>query len=335
MTAGIDIDALGAAVARAGCVVRVVVAGTGGSAPREAGAAMLVWRDGQSGTIGGGALELEATARARALLEAPGPWARAGMALALGPALGQCCGGSVSLLLERFTAREADTLAALVRGGASTLARPTASGEAPLAGVAPPHAPLGLRRLLRAARAGASQGGALVSGGWAVEPVAGRGRPVILYGAGHVGRALVHALQGLPYRVLWVDTAAERFPAAVPEHAERLVAVNPADAVPLAPPEARHIVMTYSHALDLEICHRVLARPFARLGLIGSASKAARFRSRLKALGHSEAAIARLDCPIGERALGKAPAAVALGIAVELLREDAAAAAAQPREGVA
>ncbi|WP_118137212.1 xanthine dehydrogenase accessory protein XdhC [Oceanicella sp. SM1341] len=335
MSAGIDISRLCAAVAREGSVVRVVVTATGGSAPREAGAAMLVWHDGQEGTIGGGALEFEATARARALLDAPGPWARAEAALALGPALGQCCGGSVKLLLERFGEAEADHLAALVRGGASMLARPTASGEAPLAGVAPPHAPLGLQRLLRAARAGASGGSALVDGGWAVEPVAGPGRPVVLYGAGHVGRALVHVLDGLPYRVLWVDSAAARFPERLPPHAERLVAANPADAVRHAPEEARHIVMTCSHALDLEICHRVLSRPSGRLGLIGSASKAARFRSRLTALGHGPAALARLDCPIGDRALGKAPAAVALGIAAQMLREDAAAAAAHPREGAA
>ncbi|MEL6235105.1 MAG: XdhC family protein, partial [Pseudomonadota bacterium] len=89
---GFALEPLDLAVARHGVVVRVVVTGVVGSAPREAGAAMLVWARGQSGTIGGGALEWEAAARARDLL-AGSLWARAERRLPLGPGLGQCCGG--------------------------------------------------------------------------------------------------------------------------------------------------------------------------------------------------------------------------------------------------
>ena len=74
-------------------------------------------------------------------------------------------------------------------------------------------------------------------------------------------------------------------------------------------------MLTYSHALDLELCHRLLTHGFARAGLIGSATKWARFRARLAALGHPPYAIARIDCPIGNPALGKHPQAIAIGVA--------------------
>jgi xanthine dehydrogenase accessory factor len=90
-----------------------------------------------------------------------------------------------------------------------------------------------------------------------------------------------------------------------------------ADHVPLA---AEHLVLTFSHALDLELCHRLLKRGFRSCGLIGSATKWGRFRSRLKALGHSSEAVAQIRCPIGDPALGKHPQAIAVGVAADLLR---------------
>ncbi|MEM8742068.1 MAG: xanthine dehydrogenase accessory protein XdhC, partial [Pseudomonadota bacterium] len=188
-------------------------------------------------------------------------------------------------------------------------------------GLSATRAPFGARALTRAVRSGAAGPGPVaIEAGWLAEPWAEQPRMLVLYGAGHVGRAIVHVLDALPWRVLWVDDAPARFPADIPDHAERLVAANPADAVRLAGPEAAHLVLTYSHALDLEICHRILAQPFGFAGLIGSASKAARFRSRLRGLGHSETTVARLTCPIGDKHLGKTPAAIAIGVAAELLR---------------
>ena len=87
----------------------------------------------------------------------------------------------------------------------------------------------------------------------------------------------------------------------------------------LAPAEAEHLVLTYSHALDLEICHRLLGHGFRAAGLIGSATKWARFRSRLAALGHAPEQVARIRCPIGDPALGKHPQAIAVGVAAEIL----------------
>jgi xanthine dehydrogenase accessory factor len=135
-----------------------------------------------------------------------------------------------------------------------------------------------------------------------------------------VGRALVAVLAPLPgVAITWVDVAADRFPADVPEGVTVLPAADPARLADHAPREAEHLVLTYSHALDLELCHRLLGRGFARLGLIGSATKWARFRSRLAALGHAPAQITRIDCPIGNPALGKHPQAIAVGVAAEFL----------------
>lgn len=285
-----------------GPVARVVVAATKGSVPREAGAAMLVTADETFGTIGGGALEFEAIDRARAALEdgrdrldkRP-----------LGPDLGQCCGGAVTLLTEIWDARR------LAETDETIVARPLPGGS--------PQVPLAVRRLVSAARRGEEVAPGLVSG-WMVEPVTRPKREVWVWGAGHVGRALVGVLAPLPdLKLFWADSDKGRFPEVVPERIEVMVAANPADLVPLSDLSADHIVLTYSHALDLEICHRVLSRPFGTLGLIGSATKRARFRSRLAALGHGPDAIARLVCPIGDPSLGKHPQAIAVGVAAALL----------------
>ncbi|MGB3315717.1 MAG: XdhC family protein, partial [Albidovulum sp.] len=124
-------------------------------------------------------------------------------------------------------------------------------------------------------------------------------------------------------RLTWIDTDATRFPD-VPEGVVQKIAANPADLVADAPSHAEHLVLTFSHALDLEICHRLLGHGFGTAGLIGSATKWARFRSRLKALGHGEGQIDRIRCPIGDPSLGKHPQAIAVGVATEVLKEKTA-----------
>ena len=183
--------------------------------------------------------------------------------------------------------------------------------------------PLAVKRMLARARGeGVMPVPALVQG-WMVEPVARPAHEVWIWGAGHVGRALVAVLAPLPgVAVTWVDVAAARFPDAVPDGVRCLVAADPAAAVAGAPPGAEHYVLTFSHALDLELCHRLLLRGFAACGLIGSATKWARFRSRLAALGHRAAEIGRIDCPIGDPSLGKHPQAIAVGVAMAFLRRD-------------
>jgi xanthine dehydrogenase accessory factor len=318
----LDPTALAAAVAGAGRLARVLVAEVRGSAPREAGAAMLVWGEGagagQAGTIGGGALEWEAAARARALLAAP-PGA-AGAAVwrqALGPDLGQCCGGRVTLVAEVI---DADWLAAH-RPEGGVLARPVAAQAGPM--------PAAMARRLAAARAGAAALPApLLSGGWLAEAVAAPGRPLWIWGAGHVGRALVAVLSPLPGLALtWADIAATRFPPVIPEGVQRVIAPDPAALAATIPAGARHLVLTHSHALDLALCHALLAGGAARVGLIGSATKRARFLARLAALGHPPARLAALDCPIGDPALGKHPQAIAISVAAAILAGERAGAA--------
>lgn len=299
----LDARSLAATIAIYGPVARVVVAAVKGSVPREVGAAMLVWADGQSGTIGGGALEFEAAERARAALETGQDRIDH---TPLGPGLGQCCGGAVTVLTEIY---DADSLA---RIDGPIHARPHPGGPADM--------PLAVRRLVSDAR-GQGQIPALhLTGGWVVEPLETARRPLWIYGAGHVGRALVHTLNPLPeWAITWVDTAPDRFPEDIPEGVTALPAPDPVAAGALAPPETVHLILTYSHTLDLALCQALLARPAAAIGLIGSATKWARFRSRLAQLGQSPAQISRITCPIGDPSLGKHPQAIAVGVATSLL----------------
>lgn len=296
-----DLSEMAAAIGAHGRVARVVIAGVEGSSPREVGASMLVWADGQSGTIGGGALEYEAAAKARAMLAGSSGGAALVERVALGPSLGQCCGGAVTLWTEVFEAVPEAVAGVVARG----------LGDMPLA----------VKRVLAAARGqGIRPAPGLVSG-WLVEPVAEAERQVWVWGAGHVGRALVSVLAPLPgIAVTWVDVAAERFPEEVPEGVTVVPARDPALVADHAPVGAEHLVLTFSHALDLELCHRLLNRGFRSCGLIGSATKWGRFRSRLAALGHEAQAVARIRCPIGDPALGKHPQAIAVGVVAELLR---------------
>ena len=233
--------------------IRVTILRHAGSVPREAGTQMMVRADRTEGTIGGGALEWQAMQTARAMLA--GGRCAAQEIVPLGPALGQCCGGSVTL---GYQAAEA------------------------------------------------------------LQPLPAT--PVWIYGAGHVGRALVGVLAPLPqWQVVWVDTGADRFPDVLPDRVDRLVAADPVQVVPHAPGKAHHVIMTYSHRIDLALCHAILSRDFAAAGVIGSATKWARFRKRLAALGHRPEQIARIACPIGDPGLGKHPQEIAVGVAAAMI----------------
>ena len=330
------LEDLAARVRSAGTLVRVTVIKADGSTPREVGAAMLVDREGQSGTIGGGALELEATHHARALLadaaDVAPAWQREARDFALGPSLGQCCGGHTRILFEIFTAREAAHLAGLAEADsveAGLILRPLATGtpiqllrdRRSAARDVPARALRVARDILTGVRP--RQAECVAAKGettWFIEPCAARRVPLYVYGAGHVGRALLRVLEGLPFDVTWVDIEPARFPDAIPAYARMLAAADPAAAAATAPAGAFHIVLTFSHAIDLAICFALLKRDdFAFLGLIGSATKRARFLKRLREAGVSDAALARLICPIGIAGItGKQPAVIAVSVAAQL-----------------
>ncbi|WP_170409841.1 xanthine dehydrogenase accessory protein XdhC [Ruegeria atlantica] len=297
---GFDLEALREAVKTHGRVARVVIAGIKGSSPREVGAAMLVWEDGQSGTIGGGTLEYQAAEAARTQVATARQTHHA-----LGPDMGQCCGGAVTLLSEIYDQKAVDRLDDAV------IARSASGGEMPLT----------VKRLLSQARGQGLVPEPQLIDGWMVEPVHKPTRNLWIWGAGHVGRALVDVLSPLPdLSITWVDTGPERFPDDVQKGVTTVPARKPAELVRHAPRDAEHLVLTYSHNLDLELCNRLLLHDFRFAGLIGSATKWARFRSRLAALGHAPERIGRITCPIGDPALGKHPQMIAVGVAAQILR---------------
>lgn len=246
---------------RAAALVEVIA--HQGSAPRETGTRMLVAADAVAGTVGGGHLELKAISAARAWLASTSP-SPIDHHYPLGPALGQCCGGTMTLRTSRLTA---DSLAA-----------------------------------------------------W---PAATPRFALQLYGAGHVGRAIARLLAGIDCRVQWIDEREDQFPPDVlPPHIERLC-VEPVEAeVRLAPPGSFYLVLTHSHELDLAISEAILRRAdFGFFGLIGSATKQARFVRRLAERGVPPAVLARMTCPIGVPGIeGKEPEVIAVAVVAQLLQ---------------
>ncbi len=290
----LDLAALALAL-KEGPVTRVTIAAHDGSSPREAGASMLVTPTTTFGTIGGGALEYQAIQAARAH-QGPPRVTR----IPLGPALGQCCGGAVTLVTERLTEAPTGPLHAVSLDGSPM--------------------PLAVKRLLANARSQGALPATQILQGWLIDPVTPPKTPVWLWGAGHVGRAIATTLAPLPtLQITWIDIAPDRFPD-LPGPIQ-LPVPDPAQAVPLAPRDAHHLILTFSHQLDLELCHRLLTHGFASCGLIGSQTKWARFRARLIALGHDPSPI---TCPIGDPALGKHPQAIAIGVAHQLMQSVAA-----------
>jgi xanthine dehydrogenase accessory protein XdhC len=144
---------------------------------------------------------------------------------------------------------------------------------------------------------------------------------IVLFGAGHVGRALATILGTLRCRVTWLDERPEQFPPAWPANVQAEATDDPEDTVDDAPAGAAFVVMTHSHRRDLSIVERVLRRSdFAYLGLIGSRAKRRRFEQRLAARGIDRGQLARLRCPIGLAGVpGKTPGAIAVAAAAELL----------------
>ena len=288
----------------------VTVAATDGSTPREAGARMVVLPDGGfHGTIGGGTMEWRALAEAQRALQSGGARAR-WIRQSLGPELGQCCGGRVTLLVEVIDGQslvQVRDFAALEAAAASpaapsmSMAGSTGSGWNPMA-----------RRRSRPISPPTASSSSILA-----RP-AGRS---LLFGAGHVGRALVLALAPLPLRSPGSMSRPEAFPARLPANAYSVVSASPVGDVAVAPAGSFVLIMSHSHALDLDITDAALADGrFPYVGLIGSGTKRARFVKRLREAGLPEDRIASLVCPIGIAGIGgKAPAVIAAATAAELL----------------
>ena len=311
--------------ARGEALVLVTVCCIAGSAPREPGTKMLVWPDGQAGTVGGGNLEFVITQQARRMLASGAP--HRFQSYPLGPLLAQCCGGRVGILLERIDATSIEWLRAIAEAEEQDVpytVHTTLEGA-------------GLNKCI-VNRTGISELRAeavrlIAATGQSVDPGATKidalglsiietidPRPqLFMFGAGHVGKALAPILATLPIGTRWFDTRLEFGKPDGPLQpviAEDLVAVANS-----APAGALYLVFTQSHDLDYALTRAILARAdFAYAGLIGSATKRARFEKRLLADGIRRATLGRLTCPIGAIGLtSKAPEVLAVATAAELL----------------
>jgi len=236
-----------------------------GSTPRETGATMVVSRDRAAGTIGGGRLEWDAMAEARNMLD-EGSNMRA-ISVALGPSLGQCCGGNVTILIERGDKGRVDALFERERREGESLPR------------------------------------------------------VIVYGAGHVGRALAAALAPLPIHVTLTDSRSDELELAQTPGINPVLSDAPVGLAEAAPAGTAHVIMTHSHALDSLIASAILEQNrFAYLGIIGSRTKRAIFLKAFRAMGFGEVLLKRIACPIGGKAVkDKRPAVIAALVAAEII----------------
>ena len=287
-----------------------------GSAPREPGARMVVLEDGSfAGTIGGGTLEWQAIERARAVLAkgtAEGVAPPVGLSrMALGPDLGQCCGGSVRILLEVFTPGRADEV--------QTLADAEEAGLFATEGRITEHC---VERTILDHDIQGGEDSLLADDGRLLERFGTRKQILALIGAGHVGRAMIVALAPLDFSVVWIDPRKSEFPSIVPGDVRVVVAAEPAAKLAAVPAGAFVLVMSHSHALDFDVVLAALrARRFGYVGLIGSASKKARFISRMRQAGLADDDIERLVCPIGiDGVTSKQPAVIAASVVADLLR---------------
>lgn len=310
-------------IERDGRAALVTVLATEGSCPREAGARMAVRADGGfTGTIGGGTLEWLALAEAQALMARADAPPALTLDKSLGPDLGQCCGGRARLRIERFDATDRAWIAPLAEaeaGGAlTTIAAPDASGR-------------WVRRLAAPQRGAPAIAG--LPDGSIRERFGEEPTELLLFGAGHVGRALVLALAPLPFRVTLIDPRPNAFPSHVPANVACRCAADPPAALEDAPVGSFVAVMSHSHALDLAIVAAALRdERFPYVGLIGSATKRARFSRQLRDGGLAPEEVGRLVCPIGLTAIaGKAPAVIAASIVAQLLIERERSAITAPR----
>jgi xanthine dehydrogenase accessory factor len=301
-------------IERHGAAGLLSVVGAAGSVPREAGARIVLQPDGGFyGSIGGGRLEYEALAAARAALAA-GRGAALFRDWPLGPNLGQCCGGLVKTLTETFGASDLAAvrrLEAAERAGAF-VATSRLDRDGRIARVIAPYGAIG----------GEQDGTAQPFGkGQFQEHFGEAATPVLLFGAGHVGRAVVLALAPLPFTVRWIDSRPDQFPDYVPQNVVTVCTEAVERELAEVPRDALLVVMTHSHPLDFDITAAALQRrSFDFVGLIGSQSKRARFASYARQIGLAETDIERLVCPIGLTEIkGKEPAVIAAALVAQLL----------------
>lgn len=286
--------------------VMVTVVSITGSTPREVGAKMIITEQQLFGTIGGGNLEHQATTIAREQLQISQPQQM--RRFPLGAGLGQCCGGLVNLLFEP------------IFESTQWIARAQA---------------LQLKNLdwVRAVSTSGEQDCFLIVDdgdesppteldGYYVETVQKLDFELLLFGAGHVGKAVVKVLAEMPMSIQWIDNRDEQFPADIPDNVEVICTDTPEAEIEAANAGSFFLVMTHDHGLDQSLAEQILKRDdFAYFGLIGSKTKRRMFEKRMARRGISPDRFDDMVCPIGIDGIhSKQPAAIAISVAAQLMR---------------
>ncbi len=300
--------------------ILITIVDAKGSVPRGAGTKMIVTEQGiHYGTIGGGNLEYQCIAMARERLSLDskgnaesGEWLRRTHRFPLGASLGQCCGGMVIVLFEYIEAVEPEWLTYLLKHKADRV-------KVEL--ITPLNNPQEAKRINATPSLSSQPTESKQDTDYLIEVIEASNFNIVVFGAGHVGRALTHVLSGVECEVTWVDSRANEFPKQIPENVTKTVDPSPEDLVDTAVNGSYFIVLTHSHRLDQLLCERILKRgDFRFCGLIGSQSKRRKFEHRMRDKGFSEQQVARLTCPIGIQNLsGKQPGHIAIAVAAQLL----------------
>lgn len=284
------------------CIL-VTVASIVGSTPREVGAKIIVTADDMFGTIGGGNLEFQACKLARDQLDNPEPQQL--KRFPLGAGLGQCCGGLVNLLFEPVI-EVCDWIESAL--GYERLNREWVR-EVPIQ-----EGPVNVRRF-------DDDDSGLVANVF-VEVNRSVDVELILFGAGHVGRAVVKAMTDLPLRIRWVDSREKEFPKEVSDNVEVICTDIPEAEVDAAKPDSYYLVMTHEHGLDQRLCEEILKRDdFTYFGLIGSISKRRMFETRMLRRGIESEKFKNMICPIGVEGISsKQPAMIAISVVAQIMQ---------------
>lgn len=313
--------------------VLITLAVAKGSTPRNIGSHLLVTEKGMIGTIGGGNLEYRAVNRAKELLREDQPTPEI-LDLPLGPELAQCCGGRVTVLLSPLEQKDMEWLqvltgpdtfssdnALLTTWQENALSRTVVRNLSGMELQDHSHSDL-FRRYRQSGKPECEEfekGGAYFS---LIEPTTSFEFHVTLFGAGHIGKAIVNILQTLPCQIDWIDERRELFPANRPDQVQIKNELRPALYCSDIPKDSFILVMTHDHQLDFDICEKILRNErFSFLGLIGSETKSTRFRKRLRLRGIEENSLENLACPIGLKELsGKLPAEIAISVVADVLK---------------
>ncbi|MBU2022437.1 MAG: xanthine dehydrogenase accessory protein XdhC, partial [Gammaproteobacteria bacterium] len=237
--------------------VIATVIGTQGSAPRESSSKMIITEEHSFDTIGGGQLEYAVCQKARAMLQDVSSPSHVLENFPLAAKTNQCCGGTVSVLLEYFP-----------------------------------------------------------------EPA----NKITIFGMGHVATTLVNVLGNMQAKISWVDSRAnlaqDHSIKGLPSNVTPFLYESMLDHIDHMSHNEIALVMTHDHALDYQLVEALLDRKDCRfIGLIGSKTKALRFKKRLVSASFSQAEIDSVHCPVGLNEIaGKKPFEIAISIAGQIIQ---------------